>query len=84
MCTGAPWTRGNPPVISTALGTSATRIGRMLTTSGPEKGPDASHAREVMYMGTFCFSVMCLTSIDAFSRASSKEKEHPSLHGWDT
>ena len=52
-------------------------IGRIETTSGPEKRPAGRQATAVRYIGTFTPCSMCRTGSPAASNARSKVNEHP-------
>lgn len=77
MCTGAPCTAGNRPLIATASATRSAAIGRIDTTIGPLSLPAGRQGRFVRYIDTFDPVVMCRISMPAASIGASNVKLHP-------
>ena len=66
-----------PAVMTTAAGTWAYGIGRMLTTILPLNTPAGVQGMFVLYIGTLTPSSIWRTGMSASRSADSKEKLHP-------
>ena len=79
MWIGEPWTLLYLEVIWAALKAWSGVIGLIETYIYPSKMPAFSHGMLVLNIGHVWPSSMCLTGRLALIKASSKEKEHPSM-----